>query len=58
MTAKITDELVTKMAEYFVTEKSTVRETANRFGVSKSTVHSVLRNKVQGAYLQKKLMHY
>ena len=34
-----TDERARRLAEYLINEKSTVRSTASKFGISKSTVH-------------------
>ena len=34
-----TDERARRLAEYLINEKSTVRNTAAAFGISKSTVH-------------------
>lgn len=35
-----------KMARYLIENKSTVRETAKKFGISKSTVHKDLTDKL------------
>lgn len=35
-----------KMAQYLIENKATVRETAKRFGISKSTVHKDLTEKL------------
>lgn len=34
------EERAIKMAEYIVESKATVRQTAKKFGISKSTVHT------------------
>lgn len=47
MTKKdIIDKRVKKIAMYFVENKSTIRATAQKFGVSKSTVHKDLRERL------------
>lgn len=53
MAKKITDEMVAEIAEYFVQKRSTVRETGSYFGVSKSSVYSVLKKRVKDASLRK-----
>lgn len=40
------EERTIKEANYIVTTKSTIRETANKFKVSKSTVHKDLRERL------------
>lgn len=40
------EERCEKMAQYLIENKSTVRETAKRFGISKSTVHKDLTDKL------------
>ena len=40
------DERCEKMAQYLIDNKSTVRETAKKFGISKSTVHKDLTDKL------------
>lgn len=40
------DERCEKMAIYLIENKSTVRETAKKFGISKSTVHKDLTDKL------------
>lgn len=36
------EERAIKMAEYIIENKTTVRQTAKEFGISKSTVHAVV----------------
>ena len=36
------EERAIKMAEYIIENKTTVRQTAKEFGISKSTVHMVV----------------
>ena len=36
------EERAIKMAEYIIENKTTVRQTAKEFGISKSTVHTVV----------------
>ena len=55
MAKPITDELIMDIAKYFVQTKSTVRETAGYFGMSKSTVYDVLTKRVRSAYLKEKI---
>ncbi len=43
---KIVDRII-RGAEYFITNDSTVRETARAFGVSKSTIHKDLTERLQ-----------
>lgn len=38
------EQRILEIADYFATNNSTVRETAKKFGVSKSTVHKYLRD--------------
>lgn len=40
------EERCEKMARFLIENKSTVRETAKRFGISKSTVHKDLTDKL------------
>lgn len=40
------DERCEKMAQYLIDNKTTVRETAKKFGISKSTVHKDLTDKL------------
>lgn len=40
------EERCEKMARYLIENKSTVRETAKKFGVSKSTVHKDITDKL------------
>ena len=40
------EERCEKMAKYLIENKSTVRETAKKFGISKSTVHKDLTDKL------------
>ena len=40
------DERCEKMAQYLIDNNSTVRETAKKFGISKSTVHKDLTDKL------------
>ena len=42
------EERAIKMAQYIVETKSTVRQTAKEFGISKSTVHMVVTIKNDG----------
>ena len=39
MAGSVIDDRATRLGEYIVEKKATVRRAANRFGVSKSTVH-------------------
>lgn len=38
------EQRILEVAEWYVTNQSTVRETAKQFGISKSTVHKYLKN--------------
>jgi putative DeoR family transcriptional regulator (stage III sporulation protein D) len=40
------DERCEKMAKYLIENKSTVRDTAKKFGISKSTVHKDITSKL------------
>lgn len=40
------EERILSIAEYTVNHQSTVRETAKKFGISKSTVHKDLRERL------------
>jgi len=57
------DERIAREAKYILKNKSTVRATAKVFGISKSTVHNDLKNKLAGinrALFEKvnKLLHF
>jgi len=41
------EERCTELAEYIIENKSTVRRTAQRFGISKSTVHKDITEKLE-----------
>lgn len=40
------EERILSIAEYTINHQSTVRETAKKFGISKSTVHKDLRDRL------------
>ncbi len=40
MKSRVIDDRATKLGEYIVENKATVRRAAKQFGVSKSTVHT------------------
>ncbi len=40
------EERAVEIAEYIIERKATVRQTAKKFGVSKSTVHTVVTKEV------------
>lgn len=42
------EERAIKMAEYIVANKTTVRQTAKAFGISKSTVHKDVTDRLMG----------
>ncbi len=42
------EERAIKMAEYIVENKTTVRQTAKAFGISKSTVHKDVTDRLMG----------
>lgn len=57
------DERACELGNYIVENKTTVRETAKRFGISKSTVHKDLTERLYYAdkplyYEVKKLLEY
>ena len=44
MSHSVIDERATRLGEYIVEHKATVRRAAKKFGVSKSTVHMEVTN--------------
>lgn len=40
------EERIIELANYTIEKKATVRETANRYGISKSTVHKDLQDRL------------
>lgn len=52
------EERAVKLAQYIIENKATVRGAAERFGISKSTVHKDIRERLpafnRGLYLQAK----
>lgn len=42
------EERAVRMAEYIVENKATVRQTAKEFGISKSTVHKDITERLRG----------
>ncbi len=42
------EERAVRMAEYIVENKATVRQTAKEFGISKSTVHKDITERLKG----------
>ena len=41
------DERARKLAQYIIDQKDTVRGTANKFGISKSTVHKDVTERLE-----------
>ena len=42
------EERIIELANYTIENKATVRETANRYGISKSSVHKDLQDRLPG----------
>ena len=55
MKSRVIDDRATKLGEYIVENKATVRRAAKKFGVSKSTVHKDVSQRLK--YIDNGLYH-